>query len=50
MNSYLLIIDRKTRRLWVFLTKNKSPPLQIVKELRKRALEIRGLPASSTGQ
>ena len=32
MNSYLLIIDRKTRRLWVFLTKSKTPPLTIVKD------------------
>lgn len=32
MNSYLLIIDRKTRRLWVFLMKSKAPPLQLVKD------------------
>ena len=38
MNSYLLIIDRKTRRLWVFLTKSKTPPLKIVKEF----LELNG--------
>jgi hypothetical protein len=27
--SYFLIIDRKTRYLWVFLTKTKKPPLTI---------------------
>ena len=32
MNSYLLIIDRKTRRIWVFLTKSKTPPIQMVKD------------------
>jgi dUTP pyrophosphatase len=30
MNSYLIIIDRKTRRTWVFLTKSKIPPLKTV--------------------
>ena len=29
-NSYLLIVDYHTRYLWVFLTKNKSPPLKVV--------------------
>ncbi len=28
--SYLLIIDRKTRYTWVFLTKSKKPPLETV--------------------
>ena len=32
MNSYLLIVDRKTRRLWVFLTKSKAPPLIIIRD------------------
>jgi len=27
--SYLLITDRATRYLWVFLTKTKSPPIDI---------------------
>jgi hypothetical protein len=27
--SYFLIIDRKTRYIWVFLTKSKKPPLNI---------------------
>jgi len=27
-NSYLIIVDRKTRRHWIFLTKSKSPPIQ----------------------
>ena len=29
-NSYLLIVDYYTRYIWVFLTKNKTPPLRIV--------------------
>ena len=29
-NSYLLIVDYHTRYLWVFLTKNKAPPLKVV--------------------
>jgi hypothetical protein len=28
--AYLLIIDRRTRYVWVFLTKDKSPPLEIM--------------------
>jgi hypothetical protein len=32
MNSYLIIVDRKTRRTWVFLTKSKIPPIKIVTE------------------
>jgi len=30
--AYFIVIDRKTRYLWVFLTKNKKPPLQIFKQ------------------
>ena len=30
MNSYLSIIDRATRYMWVFVTKSKSPPLEAV--------------------
>ena len=30
MNSYLSIIDRATRYMWVFVTKNKEPPLEAV--------------------
>jgi hypothetical protein len=29
--AYLLLIDRQTRYLWVFLTKDKSPPLDIMR-------------------
>jgi hypothetical protein len=32
MNSYLIIVDRKTRCMWVFLTKSKIPPIKIVTE------------------
>jgi hypothetical protein len=27
---YCLIVDRKSMYTWVFLTKNKSPPLEII--------------------
>jgi len=33
--SYLLIIDRKTRYTWVFLTKTKKPPLEIIDRFLK---------------
>mmetsp|Transcript_4433 Transcript_4433/g.6561 ORF Transcript_4433/g.6561 Transcript_4433/m.6561 type:complete len:721 (+) Transcript_4433:1450-3612(+) len=37
-NSYLIIIDRKTRRHWTFLTKSKTPPLDQVRSfLHKNA-------------
>ena len=29
-NLYLLIVDYHTRYLWVFLTRNKAPPLKVV--------------------
>ena len=29
-NSYLLIVDYYTRYIWVFLSKNKSPPIRVV--------------------
>ena len=32
MNSYLIIVDRKTRRTWVFLTRSKVPPIKIITE------------------
>ena len=39
-NSYLLIIDHKTRYTWVFLTKNKKPPtLMITKFLQTYGLK-----------
>ena len=31
--SYLLIIDKKSRYIWIFLTRNKDPPIQQVKSL-----------------
>jgi dUTP pyrophosphatase len=33
--SYLLILDRKTRYIWVFLRKTKQPPLDIVGKFLK---------------
>lgn len=35
-NSYLLITDAKTRYTWVFLTKSKAPPVDIITEHLKR--------------
>jgi transposase InsO family protein len=32
---YLLIMDRKTRYLWVFLTKTKKPPIDIIAKFLK---------------
>ena len=31
-NCYLLIIDMFTRYLWIFLSKNKHPPVQVVRQ------------------
>ena len=31
MNCYLIIVDRKTRRTWVFTRKNKEPPIDLVR-------------------
>ena len=33
--SYLLVIDRKTRYTWIFLTKTKQPPLKIFNQFLK---------------
>ena len=39
-SSYLLIVDHKSRYMWVFLTKNKAPPLHMVgKFLRTYGLQ-----------
>ena len=29
-NSYLLVIDKKTRYIWIFLSKNKAPPIATI--------------------
>ncbi len=34
--SYLLIVDKASRYIWVFLTMSKDPPLDIVAELMKQ--------------
>jgi hypothetical protein len=34
--SYLIIVDAATWFLWIFLTKSKEPPLDIVKVLMRR--------------
>jgi dUTP pyrophosphatase len=33
--SYLLVIDRKTRYTWIFLTKTKHPPIKIFEQFLK---------------
>ncbi len=38
--AYLLIIDEASRYIWVFLTRSKKPPLNIIKEF----LMTHGLP------
>jgi len=43
-NSYLIIIDRKTRYQWIFLMKNKVPPIEFVKSfLEKNACKTTSL-------
>ena len=32
-NSYLIIVDRVTRYMWLFLTALKTPPVNIVKKV-----------------
>jgi hypothetical protein len=41
--SYLIIVDRKSRYIWVFLSKNKEPPLQFLKLwFRQHRVGVRG--------
>ena len=35
-NSYLLIIDRATRYMWVFLTSSKEPPTEIARKVLQK--------------
>ena len=35
-SSYLLVVNEATRYIWVFLTKSKDPPLDIVDAFLKR--------------
>ena len=32
-NCYLIIVDRVTRYTWIFLSKNKQPPIETVRQL-----------------
>ena len=34
-SSFLLIVDHKTRYMWVFLTKNKKPPVKVISQFLK---------------
>ena len=35
-NSYLIIVDRATRYTWIFLTKTKEPPVNIVRKVLRK--------------
>ena len=35
-NSYLIIVDRATRYIWLFLTKSKHPPVDIARKVLKK--------------
>ena len=35
-NSYLVIVDRATRYTWIFLTKTKEPPVNIVRKVLRK--------------
>jgi len=35
-NSYLIIVDRATRYIWLFLTKSKHPPIDIARKVLKK--------------
>ena len=35
-NSYLIIVDRVTRYIWIFLTKSKSPPISAAQSILKK--------------
>ncbi len=41
-SSNLLVVDEATRYIWVFLTKLKDPPLDIVAAFLKRFAHDRG--------
>ena len=35
-NSYLIIVDRATRYMWVFLTKSKHPPVHVARKVLRK--------------
>ena len=36
-SAYLIILDKKTRYMWIFLCKNKIPPTKTVEKFLKKA-------------
>jgi hypothetical protein len=48
-SSYLLVVDEATQYIWVFLTKSKDPPLDIVDTFLKWFAHVHG-GSISTGQ
>ena len=36
-NSYLIIVDKATRYLWIFLTALKSPPVEIARSVSRNS-------------
>ncbi len=49
-SSYLIIVDAATRFIWVFLTKSKEPPLDIIKAfMRHFALSDGGFVCTNQG-
>ena len=39
-NSYLIIVDRVTRYIWVFLTTSKSPPMNLAQRVIKKSKSV----------
>ena len=35
-NSYLIIVDRVTRYIWIFLTSSKTPPITVAQKILKK--------------
>ena len=35
-NSYLIIVDKATRYIWIFLTASKSPPVEIARSVLRK--------------
>ena len=49
-NSYLLIIDYYTRYLWIFLSKNKQPPLKVLHKFLRTYGQRQGIRTIRTDQ
>ena len=49
-NSYLLIIDYYTRYLWIFLSKNKQPPIKVLHKFLRTYGQRQGIRTIRTDQ